>query len=81
MNTIKPENLGIRLYSSDFFMGNRKADLGRPTLSSTQKMRKEIRVTALSTKRFVDMPDSYKEMVEEREKRIEALLDRRGLLN
>ncbi|MFP3343921.1 hypothetical protein R0J87_15585 [Halomonas sp. SIMBA_159] len=81
MNTIKPENLGIRLYSGDFFMGNRKADLGRPAPSSVTKLRKEIKVTALSTKRFADKPESFKEMVEEREKRIEALLDRRGLLN
>lgn len=81
MNTMKPENLGIRLYSGDFFYGNRRADLSRPAPSSVKPVRKDIKVTALSTKRFIELTGSVKEMIELREKQVEAILDRRGLLN
>lgn len=82
MNTMRPENMGIRLRSTDFYTGNRRGDLSKDSKVSGQSYRKEIRVTALSSKHIGSIHrEVVSGLVEQRERQIEAILDRRGLLN
>ncbi len=82
MITMRPENMGIRLRSTDFYTGNRRGDLNKEPKVAGQPFRKEIKVTALSAKHISSIHrEVVSGLVEQREKQIEAILERRGLLN